>query len=74
MSAAPAQILGLEGGSLEVGARADVIVFDSEKAWTLDAKTLASKSKNTPFDGYELLGQIRTTIINGNIIYQAASE
>ena len=71
MSAAPAQILGLESGNLQIGARADVIVFDPEKSWTLDAKTLASKSKNTPFDGRKLLGKIRATIIDGEIIYQS---
>ena len=74
MSAAPARILGLDGGTLKTGARADVIIFDPEKSWTLNAKTLASKSKNTPFDGYELLGKIHATIIDGQIIYQADSK
>ena len=70
MSVAPASILNLDGGTLNVGARADIIVFDPEKSWTLDTKTLASKSKNTPFDSTELLGQIHATIIDGQIIYQ----
>ena len=74
MSAAPARILGLDSGTLKVGACADVMIFDPEKSWTLDARTLASKSKNTPFDGMELLGKIHATIIDGNIIYEAESE
>ena len=71
MSTRPAQVLGIAGGTLNVGAPADVTIFDAEKSWTLDATQLASKSKNTPFDGCELLGEVRATIIDGKMIYRS---
>ncbi len=69
MTAAPAQVLGLEGGSLKEGAPGDVIVFDPDTTWTLDAKTLASKSKNTPFDGLELRGRVQAAVVDGQVIF-----
>lgn len=71
MSAAPAQVLGLEGGTLNEGAPGDVVIFDPEADWILDARTLASKSKNTPFDGAELLGRVQATVVEGRVIFQA---
>ena len=52
----PAEILGLEVGRLAPGAPADLILVDPDVPWVLDADTLRSKSKNTPFDGRALLG------------------
>ena len=66
MSSAPAQILGLEGhGSLAEGRPAHVTVFDPALAWTVDATTFESKSRNTPFDGRDLHGRVNHTFFAG---------
>lgn len=70
MTWAPAQILNLPTGTLKVGSPADVLIFDAETRWTLDKTKLASKSKNTPYDGHEMRGQVMTTIVDGKIIWQ----
>lgn len=69
MSAAPAGILGLQAGRLEVGAAADLAVIDLDRRWTVDAERLASKSRNTPFQGWELQGKVVMTIVGGEIRY-----
>jgi dihydroorotase len=71
MTSAPARVLGLESGSLEVGATADVVVFDPQARWTLHAQELASKSKNTPFDGHEMQGRVLATVVDGKVVYEA---
>lgn len=65
MSLNPAQRLGLPVGSLDIGAPADLIVFDPHKSYRLDRTQLASKSKNTPFDGMILQGKVSATFIDG---------
>jgi dihydroorotase len=70
MTAAPARNLGLDRGTLAIGATADVVVFDAERSWKLDAQQLASKSKNTPFDGWELKGRVVRTIVGGRSVWQ----
>jgi len=69
MTIAPARILGLDAGTLQIGAPADVVVFNPDTKWTLRADEMASKSKNTPFDGHEMTGQVVATIVNGEIVY-----
>ena len=59
MTVAPAKVLGLEGGTLRVGARADVTVFDSGEQWTVEASTIQSKSKNSPWLGHTLRGRVK---------------
>ncbi len=71
MTIAPSRVLDLQSGTLKQGARADVTIFDADKTWILDAKTLASKSKNTPFNGMEMRGEIRATVVDGNVIYES---
>ncbi len=68
MSANPADILGLNKGSLGVGKSADVIVFDPEKPYTVEVEKLLSKSRNSPYDGWELYGKPEYTIVNGEIV------
>ena len=70
MTSAPAQTLELEGGTLREGSVADVVVFDPEAAWTLDASKLASKSKNTPFDGAQMLGRVQATVVGGRVVFE----
>jgi dihydroorotase len=72
MSTRPAALLGLSGGHLEVGAPADLIVFDPEAPWVLEAATLKSKSKNTPFDQARFQGRVLRTVVAGRTVYTYA--
>ena len=71
MSAAPAEILGLEGGALAEGAVADLAVVDLSKKYVIDGNKFISKGKNTPFNGYEVYGAVEYTIVDGKIKYKA---
>ena len=70
MSTRPAQVFGLTGGTLAVGAPADVVVFDPEVRWRVDAGSFSSKSRNTPFGGEELIGRALLTLVDGRIVFQ----
>ena len=69
MSAAPAEILGLEGGEIALGAAADLTVVDLNKKWTVDPEKFLSKGKNTPFKGREVYGEVRYTFVDGKCKY-----
>lgn len=71
MSGAPAEILNLEGGKLEEGGVADVMLADLEKEWEVDPDKFVSKGKNSPFKGYKLFGEVKYTIVDGDIKYKA---
>ena len=67
----PAKILGLKGrGVLGKGAVADVTIFDPQKRWTFEKAKSLSKSKNTPFDGWQLQGKALATIVAGKFVYR----
>lgn len=67
LSTAPARIAGYgeQGRNLEIGARANLMIIDPGASWTVDRDLVASKSRNTPFHGYELPGVITHTFFNG---------
>jgi dihydroorotase len=67
MSTAPAQIIRCGGGTLSVGAAADVTIIDPNEEWTVHADEFRSKSRNTPFDGWKLKGKAVRTIVGGRI-------
>lgn len=67
---APAQLLGLETGHLGTGASADICIFDAGRYWKVDAGSLVSQGKNTPFNGLELPGKVRYTLVGGRIAYR----
>ena len=70
LSANPAKIFGLAGrGTLAKGAHADITIFDPKKKWTFDASQSASKSRNTPFDGWNFTGRAVVTIVGGKVVY-----
>jgi dihydroorotase len=74
MSCAPARAFGLAGGSLRVGAVGDVTVFDPRPRWTVDPARFLSKSRNTPFTGWELQGQVRLTVVGGTVVWGKTDE
>ncbi len=74
MSTRPAELLGLPGGTLRQGARADVILIDPEVPWVLDPAELKSKCKNTPFDEARLQGRVVRTIVAGRTAYEYVSK
>lgn len=68
MSTNPARIAGLESGTLQVGAVADVTIIDPEAHYTIDPEKFKSMGRNTPFGGYEVYGEVKYTIGDGKII------
>jgi len=72
LSTNPARIIGkTDRGHLRPGAAADVTIFDPAKRWRYEAAQGRSKAHNTPFDGWELTGKVRATIVAGAIVYRA---
>ena len=67
----PATLLGLDAGVLETGAPADLILFDPGAPVVIDAATLKSKSKNSPFDGRRLQGRVLLTLVGGRTVFEA---
>jgi dihydroorotase len=70
MSTRPAALLGVQGGTLRVGAPADVTIIDPDCEWTIDAERFHSKSRNTPFDGWQVHGRAVATIVGGAVRYR----
>ena len=68
MSINPARILKLKHLGLKIGNRADLTIIDLKKEFTLDARTLRSKSRNTPFDGWQLRGKAVMTMVGGEMV------
>ena len=71
MSCNPAKILGLERGTLKPGAVADVTIIDPLKQWVVSAEKMESKSKNSPFLGWEMKGAAAYTIVKGQVVHKA---
>ena len=65
------RILKIDAGHLAEGAPADVCVFDPEAYVRVTPSSLRSQGKNSPFLGYELPGQVRFTLVAGDITYEA---
>ena len=70
MSVAPAKILKLDAGNIEIGKIADLTVIDTEKTWKVDSNKFYSRGKFTPYDGEELKGKAVATIVNGKIVME----
>jgi len=71
-TAGPARCFDLRGrGSLARGYFADVTIFDAKKRWTFEAASSLSKSKNTPFDGWQFVGKVIATIVGGKFVHRA---
>ncbi len=74
MSLNPARILGLNKGTLQIGAEADITIIDPKIRWTVDPAQFRSKSKNTPFTGWELTGRADTVIVGGRVKFQTGLQ
>lgn len=70
MSTKPCQILGLDGGALKEGSRADVTVIDPNAEWTVQPEKFRSKGRNTPYAGWTLKGKVVLTICDGQIVFR----
>ncbi len=69
MTSAPAKILGLRAGVLSEGGPADIVIFDPKAEWVVEPERSASLSRNTPFAGMTLRGQVKTTLCDGKVVY-----
>ncbi len=65
----PARVLGIDGGHLAVGARADVCVFDPRCEWILKDEEISSRGRNTPFLGWRFRGRATHTLVAGEPVY-----
>lgn len=70
MTCNPASILGIERGSLSVGAVADITLINPNKEWTVEASELHSKSKNSPWLGSTMKGYAVKTILAGKVVFE----
>lgn len=70
MSKNPAEILGMNKGTISVGKDGDVVLVDLNKKIIVDKEAFVSKGKNTPFHGMEYYGEVKFTIKGGRIVYQ----
>ncbi len=70
MSVNPAEILGINAGTLTIGAPADIALVDIDEEWTVDVEKLHGKSKNTPFKGKKLCGKVKKTFLNGRLVFE----
>ena len=70
MSLNPNRILSLPGGTLSVGAVADVTIIDPAASWKVDSRNFFSKSRNTAFEGFQFKGLARATILGGRLVFE----
>lgn len=70
MSTKPAAIIGSDRGTLNVGAPADIVLFDINNEFTVNVDEFETKGKNSPYDGWKLFGKVRRTINGGKTVYR----
>jgi dihydroorotase len=69
LTCGPARIIQLDAGSLAPGKAADLCIFNPDATFIYSADRIRSKSKNSPFIGWELPGVVHYTLVNGRIVY-----
>ena len=69
MSTGPARLLGLPAGTLAPGAAADLTLVDPERRWKIAARQFRSKSRNTPFDGWDVVGRAVAVLVGGRLVH-----
>ncbi|MDF1556299.1 MAG: amidohydrolase family protein, partial [Deferrisomatales bacterium] len=70
LTCGPARALNLPGGTLSVGAAADLVLVDLDATFTVDPAVFQSKARNCPFAGMELSGRVVRTVVAGNTVVQ----
>jgi len=73
LTVAPSEIVGIERGTLVPGSIADLVVFDPGMSRTVNPEEFFSKSRNTPFSGWELKGMVSNTIVSGKVVFSRES-
>ncbi|HJO73615.1 MAG TPA: dihydroorotase [Rhodospirillales bacterium] len=70
ITSAPAALMGLDAGALTKGRPADLVLFDPEQGWKVDADALGGKAKNSPFDGRPVQGRVLMTVVDGRTVFE----
>ncbi|MDE2874537.1 MAG: dihydroorotase [Gemmatimonadota bacterium] len=74
LATGPARALGLEGGTLEPGRPADLVLIDPEMEWTIESAGFLSKGRNTPFDGERVMGRVVRTLVGGRTVWRLGED
>ncbi len=69
MSTRPAEIFGLDAGTLKPGAKADIALLDLDEPWLVSEDSIVSRSKNTPFENARFSGRAIETYVGGKRVY-----
>ncbi|MHC4928218.1 MAG: dihydroorotase [Planctomycetota bacterium] len=67
----PAEIINAQKGSLAVDDRADIVIIDPDAQWSIDANKFYSKSRNCPYQGWNVKGKVLYTLVAGELRYEA---
>ncbi len=67
---ASASVLGIPAGELSLNSNADICIFDANEYWKINPSALKSQGKNSPFNGLEIAGKVKVTLVNGQVVYQ----
>jgi dihydroorotase len=73
LTSGPARVLGLDSGRLSRGAPADLVIVDPDKPFRVDADTLHSRSRNTPFEGRTFEGRVHRTYVDGRCVFDSSA-
>ena len=74
ITSAPAGLMGLTAGRLEKGGPADLVLFDPDEGWKVDADALPAKAQNSPFDGRPVQGRVLRTVIDGRTVFDSGED
>jgi dihydroorotase len=69
LTVGPARVLGIPAGTLAPGAAADLTIIDPERRWRVEARSFRSKSRNTPFEGWEMTGRAVAVLVGGRLVH-----
>ena len=70
MSCTPARLFGLPGGTLKLGAPADIALVDLQREWTVESRRFYTRGKFTPFEGKKCKGQVIATMLAGRFVME----
>lgn len=70
MTCNAARIINFDGGVIEKGARADLVLIDLDHDWVIECEKFHSKSKNSPFEGFKVKGRAVRTVVAGKTVFE----